>query len=430
MFDPVSRPARLTRNQKKYLLHLGLCQPKLAVYPRNNDMFKKGKQSSISSLWYKDFRYLEYNVKDKAFCFVCGICDQARFERERAELTWVDGNNQWSKMRGSRGKSKLGKLETHFSCTVHVAALRDFESFVHEDSHVDLLLSKEHRREIVEREIKNAKSKKVMTRLFDVSKTLARNGLAFRGNDYDENGNFRQIVYLLARHNSVMKSWLDCREFRKHKTTYLSPRSQTEYVSLLGEEVGKEISNRVKKASFCSVMADTTPDVSHSDELSVAVRFINADTSEPEERLVRIMETKDKTGLGSANEIIKCLNLSDIPLEEVMFQTYDSAASMCGKFNGAQGKINDLLGREIPYTKCTPRGVNIVVEHGCKASLLIGRVFAVLEIIFVIFTKSTKRNAFLREYTKDVENCLKLKNLSKTRWSARAKSVEAVWRSL
>ena len=124
-------------------------------------------------------------------------------------------------------------------------------------------------RGIVEREIKYAKSKEVMTMLFDVAKTLARNGLAFRGNDDDENGNFQQIVYLLARHNSVMKSWLNGREFRKHKTTYLSPRSQTEYVSLLGEEE-EEISNRVKKASFCSVMADTMPDVSHSDELSVA----------------------------------------------------------------------------------------------------------------------------------------------------------------
>ena len=112
-------------------------------------------------------------------------------------------------------------------------------------------------------------------------------------------------LFICELDNSVMKSWLDGREFRKQKTTYLSPRNQTEYVSLLGEEVRKEISNRFKKVSFCSVMADTTPDVSHSDELSVALRFINADTSEPEERLVRIMETKDKTGLGSANDIIK-----------------------------------------------------------------------------------------------------------------------------
>ena len=87
------------------------------------------------------------------------------------------------------------------------------------------------------------------------------------------------------------------------------------------------------------------------------------------------------------------------------------------------------------FSKClksTLRLQNLLLQqkHGCKASLLIGKVFAVLERIFVIFTKSTKRNAFLREPKKDVENCLKLKNLSKTRWSARAESVEAVWRSL
>ena len=127
------------------------------------------------------------------------------------------------------------------------------------------------------------------------------------------------------------------------------------------------------------------------------------------------METKDKTGLGSANNIIKCLNLSDIPLEEVMFQTYDSASNMCGKFNGAKRKINNLLGREIPYTKCTPHGV---VERGCKASSLIGKVFAVIERIFVIFTKSTERNAFLREHTKDVlevEKPVKNKMVCKSR---------------
>ena len=98
-------------------------------------------------------------------------------------------------------------------------------------------------RGIVERESKNAKSKEVMTMLSDVAKTLAGNRLAFRGNDDDENGNFGQIVYLLARQNSVMKSWLDGCEFRKHKTTYLSPRSHTE-----NEEVRKEISNRLASA--------------------------------------------------------------------------------------------------------------------------------------------------------------------------------------
>ena len=73
-------------------------------------------------------------------------------------------------------------------------------------------------------------------------------------------------------------------------------------------------------------MADATPDVSHSDELSVAVRFVDADSLEPEERLVRIMEMNDKTGEGQAKDIVQCLKSSDKPLPAVQFQTYDSSS--------------------------------------------------------------------------------------------------------
>ena len=52
-------------------------------------------------------------------------------------------------------------------------------------------------------------------------------------------------------------------------------------------------------------MADTTPNVSHSDELSVAVRFVDSETLELEERLVRVSETNDKTGDGQAKDIAK-----------------------------------------------------------------------------------------------------------------------------
>ena len=143
-----------------------------------------------------------------------------------------------------------------------------------------------------------------------------------------------------------------------------------------------------------------------------------------------ISETKDKTGAGQAKDIVKCLKESDIPLSSVMFQTYDSTASMSGKVKGAQQKLSELLERKIPYTKCTPHGVNLVVEHGCSASPLIGKVFTVLEQIFVFFNDITKRNQHLKEKSQEVENFLQLRNLSKTRWTARPKSVEAVWRGL
>ena len=161
--------------------------------------------------------------------------------------------------------------------------------------------------------LNSAKIVKSLRCFFYVVKVLTRNGLALCGCESADNyndGNFCEIVHLLSRHNPVMKSWLENRSGRRYRITYMSPQRQNE---ILGEEIREIISGKVNRSGYCSVMADTTPDVSHSDELSVAVRFVDADSLEPEERLVRIMETNDKTGEGQAKDIVQCLKSSDIP---------------------------------------------------------------------------------------------------------------------
>ena len=335
-------------------------------------------------------------------------------------------------MKGSRGKDKDGKLETHFSSEAHAAALRDISHFVCEDKHVHRLLTKAQREGLIDSESQLCNNREVVEMLFDVVKVLTRNGLALRGCESSSNhsdGNFCEIVHLLSRHNPVMKSWLENRTSRKYQTTYMSPQSQNEFIKLLGEEIRAIISDKVNQSGFCSVMADTTPDVSHSDELSVAVRFVDSETLEPEERLVRVNETNDKTGEGQAKDIVKSLEISNIPLSTIQFQTYDSTASMSGVHNGAQQKLNEILMRKIPYTKCVPHGLNLVIEHGCEATTLISKVYDILEQLFVFFTKSTKRNKELKDKLEQIENALKLRSLSKTRWAARAEAVKAVWTS-
>ena len=377
--DSAKRPSTLTRNQTKYLINLGPRQPKLSVYRRNPALIKKRKQSSFSQTWFDDYPYLEYSVmENKAYCSVCTIFGKEGYQRERSEKAWIEGMDDWSKMKGSRCKNKPGKLETHFSCDAHIAALRDYANFVRDGLHIDTLLTKQQQRSIIDSESEKEKNREVIEMLFDVAKTLTRNGMALRGNNADDDGNFPQIVNLLSRHNPVMKAWRDNRSVLKYHTTYLSPESQNKFINLLGDEVRSRISTCLKRAAFCSVMADTTPDVSHSDELSFAVRYVDADSCMPKERLVRIVETRDKTGAEQAEDTVKCLKLSDIPLSAVMFQTYDSTASMSGKFNGAQQKLSEMLERKILYTKCTPHGINLVVEHGCAASPLIAKVFTVL----------------------------------------------------
>ncbi len=177
-------------------------------------------------------------------------------------------------------------------------------------------------------------------------------------------------------------------------------------------------------------MADTTPDVSHKDRLALACRYVNK-SGEPTERLISLGEAKDKRGEGGATEIIETLLNHGTSTDNLCFQSYDYTAAMSEKFNGVQRKLQDKLGKSVPYIPCLAHRTNTAVEHSCNASPIIKELFNVLEEIYVFFTSSTKRSGSLDECIKEfaLDNTLQLRNLSKTRWTARAESIRAVWNS-
>ena len=127
----------------------------------------------------------------------------------------------------------------------------------------------------------------MITILLDVARTLARQEIAFRGDGDDKDGNFQQITRLvnISRHNPALKNWLESKDAKPFHTTYMSGKSQNEFIQLLADAVREDIATEVSHSEMFSVMADTTPDVSNKDQLAVAVRYLDAD-DKPTERLV------------------------------------------------------------------------------------------------------------------------------------------------
>ena len=85
-------------------------------------------------------------------------------------------------------------------------------------------------------------NKNIIKILLDITRTLARQDIAFRGDGKLEvNGNFNQIVMLLSRHCLPLKRWLENRNGRAHSVTYMSNVSQNEMIDLLDEVDDKVI---------------------------------------------------------------------------------------------------------------------------------------------------------------------------------------------
>ena len=56
-------------------------------------------------------------------------------------------------------------------------------------------------------------------------------------------------------------------------TTYLSPTIQNELIVLLEKKVEHLIVEEIKAAKYFFILMDSTPDVSHIDEMALIVRY-------------------------------------------------------------------------------------------------------------------------------------------------------------
>jgi len=179
----------------------------------------------------------------------------------------------------SRGKDKHGKLAQHFSSALHKEAMLDYCAFTTKSNNINVYFNKQLRQSAIREKQEQAFNKDAVSILIDLACTLARHELAFRSHNEGanelQNGNFYQMVLLLSRHNAILKRWLNDISMHSHQVTYLSIKSQNEFIDLLAAITLKNIIKEVSASDLFSVLADTTPDVVYLDQLSVCLRYVD-----------------------------------------------------------------------------------------------------------------------------------------------------------
>ena len=223
--DPGLRPPNMTKSQIKYLAQIGPQQPKLFNYPQDKEIKGNHKQNRFCAAWYSQYPFLEYSIeKDTVFCFACQMFPNGP-DRERSEQNWcTTGVKKWDKMK-SRGVGKPGKLSEHFSSKAHKASLSDYVQFMSNNSRIDTLLDKEIRAKAIQIEEDTENNRSVIKIIIDLCRTMARQGISFRGSQSDADGNFTQLLSLLSRHCPKLNQWINDKHKRAYKVTYTSPQS-------------------------------------------------------------------------------------------------------------------------------------------------------------------------------------------------------------
>ena len=100
----------------------------------------------------------------------------------------------------------------------------------------------------------------------------------------------------------------------------------------MGAEVVNQIVLQIQKAKYFSIIADCTPDISHTEQLSITIRHVNISNEKVEicERFLGFIPVLDSSGKGLSDLILEVLSKNNLDLKNCRGQGYGNGANMKG----------------------------------------------------------------------------------------------------
>ena len=116
---------------------------------------------------------------------------------------------------------------------------------------------------------------------------------------------------------------------RGSKLTFLSNDSHNTLVAVFGNEIASKINN----CKAWALIIDTTPDVSHHDQLSTCVLIVN-DIGSCTEHLLSCCRASGTTATEIYTSVSEMLKSKGVTFSKLVAQTYDGASNISRCYNG------------------------------------------------------------------------------------------------
>ncbi|XP_021991491.1 zinc finger MYM-type protein 1-like [Helianthus annuus] len=363
--------------------------------------------------------------------------------RETCDREWLVHSKEldkvfcfWSKL--FRQRYKKGGLDNEgYSDWKHASqGLKDHEVSFEQLKHMHQWLEMRQRldsNETIDKEayehFKKEKDywKEVIFRIIALVKFLAKHGLAFHGSNeklyQKSNGNFLGLVEMLEEFDPIMKEHVRRILNDELHIHYLGHNIQNGLIQLLADQVKTEIIKRIKQAKYYSIILDCTPDISHQEQMSIIVRYVNFNSNfvTIEESFLGFLVVDDTTGKGLFDVRTKELESLGLHIVDMRGQSYDNGANMKGKRSGVQSRFLEKNPRAL-YSACGCHSLNLVLSDMANTITKSRVFFGTIQQIYTIFANSINRWQILKDNVKG----LTLKSLSVTRWESRKDSIKPI----
>nr|XP_047135417.1 zinc finger MYM-type protein 1-like [Hydra vulgaris] len=212
--------------------------------------------------------------------------------------------------------------------------------------------------------------KNVLTRVVAVVKSLSSRGMSFRGDDDRfgsvHNGNFMMSLELIAQFDPFLAQHIEKFGNKgKGLTSYLSFNIYEQFISIMADNVIQQMVKEIKEAKYFSISIDSTPDISHVDQLSFIFRYVQKNGC-PVERFLGFLPNSGHKSEELADAVFLVLESHGLDINNCRGQSYDNASNMSGRYTGLQArikKVNPLA----TFVPCSAHSLNLVDDKKEKS---------------------------------------------------------------
>ena len=214
------------------------------------------------------------------------------------------------------------------------------------------------------------KNRAALLSILDVIISLAQRGVPLRGNwckeKKEEDSNFTFFLKWKFKDNTEIATFL---KNAPRNATHLLPQIQNQLIDCLAHIIRNKIVQNANEADFLSIMADETCDVSTTEQMAVAIRYLrfSSDGSrEVAEDFLGFVQLKETNAEGITDALLTNLGKWNVDVRKLRGKGIDRASTMSGHVSGVKTRIQKALPQAKYFTHCRNHCLNLVVVNSCK----------------------------------------------------------------
>ena len=436
---------RFSVEDKEKLCKSKPCQPPESVLSeRKRKIGERNWYCSQAVFFHEDqtrCKWLSYSLsKDCLFCLPCLLFSD---ECLRGENVRHNQGNAFTNAGYSNWKKQYSNITKHEKSESHINAKVAQVVFLQGRS-IDSCLGQQEKSEILRWKREVIANRNIMKRVVDTVVYLGKQGLAFRGHresltDGPEvnKGNFLESLNYLSAYDVTIENHLEKvrnqqalsrtrkggnkgAKGRGSKLTFLSNDMQNNVINIIGREITSQIFKEIGNCRAWALIADTTPDVSHHEQLSICARIVNY-SGKCSEHLLSCKRASGTKAMELYKLISEMLISKSVSFDKLVAQTYDGASNMSGCYNGLQAIIKEKVGKHVAFVHCYAHiTLNLVLSDSASVAVQVISLFNELEAVYVLFSKTQRiHDLFEAVELEDNLKVLSLKRLNTVRWHSR-----------